>query len=124
MDSLSLGAHKRWLRSLCKICDRQALLPRSLEIPLCYNPMDVPLCQGGFADMWKGQYHGRDIAAKALRVYQTNDFEQIRKVGCPQPALHTDELTVSPTEVLQGGRHMECPSTSQRATAARRDDVQ
>ena len=80
MDSLSPGAHERWLRSLRKICGRQALLPRSLEIPLCYNPMDVPLCHGGSADVWKGQHHGRDAVVK---VYQTNDFEQIRKVGCP-----------------------------------------
>ena len=84
--------------------------------------MDVPLCQGGFSDVWKGRYHGQDVAAKALRVYQTNGLEQIRKVGCPRPAACTDEFTVSHTEVLQGGRYMEGPSTSERATIVRRDD--
>lgn len=72
----------RCLRYLHRICDRQAILPRSLEIPLCYDPTRYPLCHGGSADVWKGQYRGREVAAKVLRLWRQDDLEQIRRVGC------------------------------------------
>ena len=71
------------MRSSYKICGRESLLPNSLPIPICYDPMKIPQYAGGFADVWKGKYNGRDVAVKVLRVYQTNDFEVIRKVSCP-----------------------------------------
>ena len=37
---------------------------------------------GGFADVWKGRYHGREVAVKVLKVYKMSDLEQIRRVGC------------------------------------------
>jgi len=50
-------------------------------MPLCYDPKEMPLCRGGFADVWKGRHEGREVASKVLRIYLTNDFEQIKKVG-------------------------------------------
>ena len=88
------------MRTLYKICGRQAILPKQLAIPLCYNPTEIPLCKGGFADVWKGQYNGRDVASKVLRVYQTSDLKQIRKVGRSSPVAHIDELTAHCVEVL------------------------
>jgi len=64
------------------VCGRQAILPSSLEIPLCYNPTEGPFCSGGFADVWKGEYLGQEVAAKVLRVYQTDDHKQIKKACC------------------------------------------
>jgi serine/threonine protein kinase len=110
------------LRSLYRICSRQALLPKSLVIPLCYNPMETPLCSGGFADVWKGRHHGREVAAKVLRVCLTSDFVRIRKVGYPRPDACVNGLSVSCTGVLQGGCGMEGPPPSQSAAAIRRDD--
>jgi len=55
--------------------------------------MANPECHGGFADVWKGKYHGREVAAKVLRVYSTNDFEKIRKVGDSQPVVFINKLT-------------------------------
>ena len=68
---------------LYEICGRQALLPKSMEIPLCYDPMVTPPCRGVFGDMRKSQYRGQEVAAKALRVSQKSDLKQIRKVGRP-----------------------------------------
>ena len=82
--------------------------------------MEIPLCHGGFADVWKGQYHGREVTSKVLRIYQTSDVEQIRKVGCLRPVARIKKLIVSHTEVLQGGRDMESPSPSKCAAAVRR----
>jgi hypothetical protein len=85
-QALDLQDLQPWLRRtclsvLCRVCGRQALLPRSLQIPLCYNRLDTPLYRGGFADVWKGEYQGRYVAVKALRVYSTSDFFKITSVG-------------------------------------------
>ena len=58
------------------------------------------MCKGGFADVWKGQYDGREVASKALRVYQTSDLKKIREVGRSLPVVRIDELTASHVEVL------------------------
>jgi len=73
---------RKCVRYLYIICGHQALVPRSLVIPLCYNPAEDPLCRGGFSDVWKGQLHGRDVAAKALRLIQKDDFGKMRSRFC------------------------------------------
>jgi len=65
------------LHCLYRVCGREALVPRSLELPLSY-PTD---CHGGFADVWKGRHDGREVAVKVLRVYSSGDPGRIRKVG-------------------------------------------
>jgi len=65
--------------------------------------------------VWKCRYNDKDIAAKALKVYSTSDFKQIRKVGCPQTAVFINELTVSYAAVLQRGHDLEHTSPSERA---------
>jgi hypothetical protein len=72
---------RKCLSVLCKICGRQALLPKSLKIPLCYDRSDTPLYHGGYADVWKGEHEGLKVAVKVLRVYSTSDFEKITSVG-------------------------------------------
>jgi len=72
---------KKCLSVLCKICGRQALLPRSLRVPLCYDRSGNPLYRGGYADVWKGEHRGRHVAVKVLRVYSTSDFDKITSVS-------------------------------------------
>ena len=76
-----------------RLCGSNALLPESLKIsPASYDPIDTPLGHGGFADVWKGWCRGQEVAAKVLKVYETSDFEQIRKVGGPQFVVFIDQL--------------------------------
>jgi len=75
-----------WLRRKClislrRLCARNALLPRSLQIPLFYDRLDTPLYSGGYADVWKGEHQGRHVAVKVLRVYSTSDFHRLTSVG-------------------------------------------
>ena len=42
------------------------------------------MCHGGFAEVWKGQHQGREVAVKVLKVYKTSNSEMIRRVGCWQ----------------------------------------
>ena len=100
---------KKCLSVLCRICGRQALLPRSLRVPLCYDRSDNPLYRGGYADVWKGEHRGRHVAVKVLRVYSMGDSDKITSVrfsACSKACV--DWLTeLTPVEVLQGGRDME-----------------
>ena len=83
------------MRSLYTTCGRGAKLPKSLSIPLCCNPADTPRYSGVFADVWKGSHDGLEVAAKALRVYRTSDFDEIRKVDRLQLPVHINKLIVS-----------------------------
>ena len=69
------------MATLCKICGHQALLPRSVQIPLCYDRESTPLYRGGYAEVWKGEHEGREVAVKVLTVYMTSDLDKIRQVG-------------------------------------------
>ena len=69
------------MKLLCKICAHYSLLPKSLQIELCYNPAGVAHCRGGFADVWKGNHCGLEVAVKVLRVYLNSDLEKISWVS-------------------------------------------
>ena len=115
----------RCLRLLCKICGRQALIPRPLAVMASYDRTGAPLGHGGFADVWMGRLHGRDVAIKVLKMYQCSDHEQIRRVSfpwCSVSIVSFGELTVMCVEVLQGSRDVEGTSTSKRFTADRSHD--
>lgn len=81
--------------------------------------MVTPAYYGGFADVWKCQYNGQMIAAKALRVYSTSDLDRIRRVGCVIPVMFINEPIASYTEVLQRSNVMENPLSSKRVAAIR-----
>ena len=68
---------KKCLKSLYRTCGRHALLPRALKIPVCYDRTGVASFRGGFADVWKGEHHGRDVAVKVIRTYSNSDLEKI-----------------------------------------------
>ena len=81
MPDLPPRTRKKCLKLLHRICGRHALLPRTLEIPVCYDRTGVALCSGRFADVWKGEYCGLDVAVKALRTYSNGDLQKIIGVG-------------------------------------------
>ena len=81
LDIVPSDIRRRCLQILYKICGHQALLPRSLLIPLCYDPTGDPLCRGRFADVWEGRHQGRNVASKVLRICKRSDLERIRRVS-------------------------------------------
>ncbi|KAF9645406.1 kinase-like protein [Thelephora ganbajun] len=82
LDSLTPQIRETCLPNVYSICGSQAVIPRSPEIPLCYNPSGVPVCHGDVVDVWRGQYHGREVAAKVLRVYPSDYLSRIRRKFC------------------------------------------
>ena len=81
LDELVPWLRRKCLTTLCKICGHHGLLPRSLHIPLCYNRLDPPLYNGGYAEVWKGSHQGLEVAVKVLKVYLTSDFDEVTRVG-------------------------------------------
>jgi hypothetical protein len=81
MPDLSPRTRKKCLKSLYRTCGRHALLPRALKIPVRYDRTGVALYRGGFADVWKGEYCGRDVAVKVIRTYSHCDLQKIVGVG-------------------------------------------
>ena len=69
------------MRILYRTCARHTLLPRSLKIELCDNPDNVVLYRGGFGDISKRKYQGREVAVKRLRIYDTSDLQKVIRVG-------------------------------------------
>jgi hypothetical protein len=50
-------------------------------IQVSYDRTGVPPCRGGFSEVWKGVFRDQEVAIKVLKVYLSNDHEQIRKVS-------------------------------------------
>ena len=99
------------LHYLYRICGQQALILRSLTIRLDYDVTGDPRYRGRFADVWKGQYQGRDVAVKVLKLRSEGDPGEIRKVGCRWSSQLAKSMNnrLPFAEVLQGGCGMERP---------------
>ena len=69
------------MRSLYKTCAGHNLLPRSLHFELGEDPIGVVLYSGGFGDVWKREYDGRDVAVKVLRPHYDIGSRDIIHVG-------------------------------------------
>ena len=74
---------RKCLATLCKICSHHALIPRSMQIPLCYNRTESPRYRGGFAEVWKGEHEGVEVAVEVLKIFVTSDLVRITRVGSP-----------------------------------------
>ena len=112
------------MKSLYKMCARHSLVPTSLQIELCYNPADIPHSRGGFADVWKSEYRGREVAVKVLRISTTSDLQKVTHVSRRRRSVGVlvDILTVVRVGILQGIHHVESSSSSERAAAAGSDN--
>jgi len=65
---------------LCKTCSRHRIIPQSMLIPDCSEDSVEVEC-GGFANVSRGTYEGRQVAIKVVRMYVTSDLDAIRSVS-------------------------------------------
>ena len=70
------------MKSLYKMCARHSLVPESLQVEPCYDPTSAALYGGGFADVWKGECRGLEVAVKVLKKYTNSDVDKITRVSC------------------------------------------
>jgi len=109
------------------ICGRHALLPSPFQIPpSSFNRSKEALYSGGYADIWLGEYQGRKVAVKVLRVYSTSDFNKITSVGhhprFAKSAYQRADDRCDRADILQGSHSVEEPLPSECAPTVGSDD--
>ena len=92
---LSPPTRRECLKSLYRACGRHALLPTAMKVLAQYDRTGGPLCRGGFADVWKGDYCGREVAVKVMRTYTRSDLQKVVGVSRWLYDPPTSELTSS-----------------------------
>ena len=91
----------QFLFELCKMCGLQRSLPRLMEIPRIDNRSAAPVSGGGSADVYQGEYKGRQVAIKAIRLYGCNDRDQDQSVGTLPHSFCLQSILIPPLlEVL------------------------
>ena len=89
---LSPPARGGCLKLLRKMCGRHALLPTTLRTQISFEQTGDVLYRGGFADVWKGEHCGRDVAVKVLRTYSNGDLRKV--IGVSWLAVLSSHVTV------------------------------
>ncbi|KAF9644146.1 kinase-like protein [Thelephora ganbajun] len=79
-----LRTRGKCLRSLYKACAHHGLLPKAMQISVCYDRTAFALYSGGYGDVWKGIYCGRDVAIKVLRTYSDRDPQKTVGMFCKE----------------------------------------
>ena len=59
------------------MCGRHALLPTAMKVLAQYDRTGSALYRGGFADVWKGDHCGREVAVKVIRTYTKGDLQKV-----------------------------------------------
>ncbi|TFK43199.1 hypothetical protein BDQ12DRAFT_168524 [Crucibulum laeve] len=73
------------LRLMMKMCEMYNLLPSSLFIEGVELRERDPIDGGGFADIYRGSYRGKDVALKRIRIFQ--DRQKIHKNFCREALI-------------------------------------
>ena len=94
-----------------------------MKVPIRYDRAGDALYRGGYADVWKGECRGRDVAVKVVKTYQSSDLQGMIGVGRCTCSLSTASSLTKLVEVLQGGGDVEVPSASERPAASGSNDV-
>lgn len=125
LDTLAPRLRTDCVGVLREICDRKALLPGSIIIPLCPNSSSSPLDKGGYTEAWKGRYQGSHVVVKVLRpkVYSERNFEVVKSVGFRDLSRAVFCQLMFPTAaVLQRGCDLDDSLRSKCVTPVRSDD--
>jgi hypothetical protein len=69
------------MKALIMLSKKSGLYPECLILGHAANRRGDPIARGSFGDVWRGQIRGREVAIKALRVYQRSDAQKLLKVG-------------------------------------------
>ena len=78
---------------LRRLSGRTGYLPKSYLLPDKFDLSGMPHASGGFADIRRRVFKGKDVAVKSLRVAELDDKIRIRKVGNQAGVSHLGSLT-------------------------------
>ena len=104
-------ARKKLFELLYRTCGHHALVPSALQITTCCDQTSSTVYRGGYADVWKGEHCGQDVAVKVIRTYSDDELQKVINV-CRSIFAYYTLLTMLCAEVLRSGCDVELPSTS------------
>ena len=89
-------------------------IPTSHVLPISELKINRdPIASGGFSDVFRGRFRGREVCVKRLRVSSTGGPEKVKK-GHITPLSIVRRFLMIPTDVISRGRDMETVKTRQR----------
>ena len=47
---------------------------------------NIVVASGGFTDIWRGEYHGAQVAIKAFRIYPAQNLKEAKEVSIQSPS--------------------------------------
>ena len=69
------------MEKLHNICGLHHLAPTEMQIELPEIPAYAPEYGGGFGDVFKYVYQGRELAVKVLKNHRNDDLQKITRVS-------------------------------------------
>lgn len=81
MPDLSPSFQKGWLTLLYRTCGHHGVIPGTFQVPVTEDRTEDPLFRGGYADVWKGEYNGRNVAVKVVRLYTSEVLQKLIHVS-------------------------------------------
>jgi hypothetical protein len=73
------GPKLSYVKLLIKLSKASALYPQSLVLKEV-EKSDFPVAQGGFGEVYRGQFRGQQVAIKVLKIYMNANMDTIIKV--------------------------------------------
>ena len=74
---LPLESRKICLKQLYRTCGYHELLPKALKAPIWYDRSGSAKYHGGYADVWKGECRGREVAVKVIRTCSKSNLQRV-----------------------------------------------
>lgn len=78
---MALDLRRKSVHILQRVCGSHIVLPRSSMLSDNISKEgDIAFTSGGFMDVWKGHYNGKNVRITAYRVYTVEDLPKIQHV--------------------------------------------
>lgn len=101
---------------LIKLSRASGLYPRSLVLE-GVTRNDYPVARGGYGEVHRGEFQGREVAVKVLKIYKNSDMGALLKVVQLSSPAHA--FWTMPSDVLVWSCHMAAARSSQYLTVLR-----
>ena len=104
-NMMSSRERPEFLNLLCKTCGLQRSLPASMIVSCVQNIPSMAEYAGGFGDVHRGEYNGRPVAVKVMRLYTTSNYGLCFSVGVSFHATKKSPLIPSLRDSVEKPSH-------------------
>jgi len=77
----------KFVTALGNVCSAIERLPASAVLSAGLEKRgSIVVASGGFTDIWRGKYHGAQVAIKAFRIYPAQNLKEAKQVSIQSPS--------------------------------------